>query len=313
MKQLKVAIVGCGGIAAVHAAAWGSLEGAEIVAACDADIDRARGMATSAHTSPAACLDTPGLDIVDICTPPDSHPAVLELALQRGLAVLCEKPLARTAAEARPLVELAESRNIPLMTAFCHRFHPPVQVVLGAVQHGTLGRILMFRNRFGGRFEGVASRWFSRRMISGGGVLLDTSIHSIDLFRHLVGEVVEASARTACYNPEIEGVEDSAVMTLQAQQGALGVIEASWHTPWSANLIEIYGEEGAAIIDYDTGSTRLRRREDSRWEEFEVGAESRFEREIAHFAAVVRGEEALLVTGRDGLRALEILEQALGR
>lgn len=311
MKQIRIGLIGCGGIGAVHAKAWSSVDGAELGWACDSDIEKARAVTGSAVSSAAEMIKSGGLDAIDICTPPDSHPELVRLALDQGLPVLCEKPLARTSAEARPLVELSERSGVLLMTAFCHRFHPPVEVVLGAIHHGTLGRVLMFRNRFGALFQGVENRWFSDRSISGGGALMDTSVHSVDLFRHLVGEVAEATAYTANFHSGISGVEDSAAMLLRSEDGALGVIEASWINPWSANVVEIYGDCGAAVINYDTGATLLRRAEDEAWESFDVGDEDRFQRELQHFAAAVRGDEEPRVTGRDGLRALEVIEQAL--
>src|SRR5438309_333059 len=88
----------------------------------------------------------------------------------------------------------------------------------------------------------------ARAEVAGGGALMDTSVHSVDLFRHLVGEVKEAAGAVERFNPAIRGVEDSGAMLLKAENGGIGVIEASWMTPWSANVVEIYGERGAAVI-----------------------------------------------------------------
>jgi predicted dehydrogenase len=139
---------------------------------------------------------------------------------------------------------------------------------------------------------------------------MDTSIHSVDLFRHLVGEVRDAAAAVHSFHPAITTVEDSGAMILVAEDGAIGVIEASWMTPWSANVVEIYGERGAAAIDYDSGITRYRRADDPEWTHAETGGDSRFVKELRHFAAVVRGEADARVTGEDGLRAIEIVYQA---
>ena len=307
MSKLKIGIVGCGGIGAVHVKSWGKVEGARLVAACDVDRARAEAAAPAAYTDFEAMLAGEELDAVDICTPPNGHTALALAALRRGLPTLCEKPLARTPEEARQIVEAAQGSGTLLMTAFCHRFHPPVVGVRALIDNGTLGRILMFRNRFGTRFAGVEDRWFSDRGTAGGGTLMDTAIHSVDLFRHLVGEVKSAAGAVHSFNPAIRQVEDSGAILLTAEDGAIGVIEASWMTPWSANVVELYGEQGAAVIDYNSGDTRFRGPDDADWKTVDAGDGDRFVEELRHFAAAVRGETPLGVTGHDGLRAVEII------
>ncbi|MBM3459716.1 MAG: hypothetical protein FJX77_14435 [Armatimonadetes bacterium] len=142
--------------------------------------------------------------------------------------------------------------------------------------------------------------------------MMDTSIHSVDLFRHLVGEVVGAACAVHTFHPAIQGLEDTSTLLLQAENGAVGVIEASWVTPHSANLIEVYGEGGAAVVDYNTGSNRFCLDGETTWTEVTVEKRDRFVVELTHFAAVVRGEAAPRVTGEDGLRAVEVLYQGYG-
>jgi len=310
MSELKVGIVGCGGIGAVHVKSWAQVDGARIVAACDADGARAEATGATAYADYLAMLDGEQLDVVDICTPPNLHPAIAIEALKRGIPTICEKPLARTPEEARQITAAAASSGTLLMTAFCHRFHPPVEAVKAMIDAGTLGRILMFRNRFGTKFKDVESRWFADVEVAGGGTLMDTSVHSVDLFRYLVGEVSAASAAVANYNPAIHGLEDSGAMLLKAENGAIGVIEASWMTPWSANIVEFYGELGVAEINYNNGATRYILQGESDWTPVKVESGDRFVKELQHLAAVLRGEEELRVTGEDGLRAVEVIHQA---
>jgi predicted dehydrogenase len=310
MSELKIGLIGCGGIGAVHARSWAKVDGAAVTAACDADLAKAEATGARAYADVDAMLASEQLDAVDICTPPHVHSSIARAALERGLAVLCEKPLARNPAEAREITEAAERAGKTLMTAFCHRFEPGVEYVHGMIRDGKLGRVLMFRNRFGTRFNGVEDRWFSSADIAGGGALMDTSVHSVDLFRHLVGEVADQSAAVNTFNPAIKGVEDSVAMVLKSTDGAIGVIEASWMTPWSSNVVEIYGELGAAVIDYDSGETRYRLQGDDSWTKAVLSDGNRFVEELRHFAAVLRGDTSLRVTGQDGLRAVEVIHGA---
>ncbi len=310
MAKLRIGLVGCGGIGRKHAESWLEVVDGSVVAVCDPDAARAAEVAGLSGATVCAGIEAllahPGLDAVDICTPPNLHAAVAIQSARRGLPVLCEKPLARTPVEAAEMVAAAATAGTLLMTAFCHRFHPPVLAVRQMIADGALGRVVMVRNRFGARFEGVEQRWFSNAEIAGGGTLMDTAVHSIDLFRFLVGEVREVSGAIATFHPSIHGVEDSAVMLLTAESGTLGVIEASWVTPGSANIVEIYGDRGAAEIDYNTGITRVCDAS-GRWSPIKAEGDSRFVTELRHFAAVIRGEAAPLMTGEDGARAVELI------
>ncbi|MGC8667209.1 MAG: Gfo/Idh/MocA family protein [Chthonomonadales bacterium] len=311
MSELKIAVVGCGGMGAVHLNRWTGVPGARIAAVCDADATLAYRVATEfgaeAHTDWEALIGDGGLDVVDICTPPNLHEAIAVKALRAGAHVLCEKPLARTLQEALRMVEAARECGKLLMPAFCHRFHPPITLARELVENDDLGKVVMFRNRFSGQFTGVEARWFSDPEVAGGGALLDTAVHSIDLFRYLVGEVTQVHGSIATYNPNLR-VEDSAIVTLLADTKAMGVVEASWATPGGRNVVEIYGTAGACIVDYDTNRVHYKTADRVAWETKELEGPDRFQREIWHFADAVRGVQPLLVTGEDGLRANEIIQ-----
>jgi predicted dehydrogenase len=312
MAGLNVAVIGCGGMGGTHLTRWAEVSGARIAAVCDLDPAVAMRVATEfdseAHTDWHSLLEMRGLDIVDICTPPNEHAAIALHALENNLHVLCEKPLARTVEEARAMVEKAEEVNRKLMTAFCHRFHPPIVFAKELIDNDDLGRIVMFRSRFSGHMDGLEERWFSDPEVAGGGALLDTAIHSIDLFRYLVGEVESATGKLSTFNPKLK-VEDSAAVVLQSEKGALGVIESSWSTLGGKNVVELYGTAGACFVDYDTGKIQFKTADMAVWETREEGGSDRFQREISHFADAVRGLQPLIVTGVDGLRANEIAQE----
>lgn len=312
MPELNVAVIGCGNMGAMHLARWSELSGARVAAVCDADAARATQAAAQfgveAHTDWRALAHSPEIDVVDVCAPPDLHAPVAIAALDAGKHVLCEKPLARTAAEARAIVEAADRSGRKLMTAFCHRFHPPILFAKELIDNDDIGRVVMFRSRFSGAIPGLEETWFSDPTVSGGGALLDTAVHSIDLFRYLVDEVALATGRLATINPKLK-VDDSATVVLQGRNGALGVVEASWSTPGGRNVVEIYGTAGACLVDYDTNQVRFKSADMPVWDTREIEGPDRFQREILHFADAVRGLQPLMADGRDGLRALEVIEQ----
>jgi len=313
--NLRVALVGAGGIGTAHRKAWASVPDAEIAAVVDTAAERADSMAAAlgaqAFRDLSAALAAVQVDAVDVCTPPAFHAQPVQTALAAGKHVICEKPLSAEPESAWAMVAAAEQSARLLMTAFCHRFHPPVARLQELIAEGAMGRICMFRNRFAGPFAGIEDVWFSDPTVSGGGCLMDTSVHSVDLFRFLVGEVARVEAACLQVNTNLKpGAEDTASMLLVSDDGAMGYIEASWTLPGALNVIEVYGTKGVAFVHYWDGF-QSRHKLDG-MEAFAPLPEEgdRFVGELSHFAAAVRGEVPLAVTGRDGLRAVEVIHDA---
>jgi predicted dehydrogenase len=154
----------------------------------------------------------------------------------------------------------------------------------------------------------MAQRWFSRKEIAGGGVMLDTAIHSIDLFRFLVGEVSFVQGLMRHTNHAISEVEDTAVALLATADCRMGVIEASWSLEGGYNVVEVYGTQGVAIVHYWDGMpSRYRSRTHKEWQPIDETGPDRFLSEIRHFVDACLGRARLQVTGQDGLRAVEIV------
>lgn len=309
---MRVAIIGAGGIAREHKRGYARLDGVELVGACDT-ADAARTCVetewgAAAYATVAELLDAEKPDAVSICSPPKFHVEAALACLERGVAVLCEKPMARNAEEAEVIASAARKADVPLMMAFCHRFHPPVMKVKEAIDAGRLGRVVMFRNRFGGK-QDMTGRWFADPDVAGGGALMDTAVHSVDLFRFLVGDAQWVTGATADLAGRYD-LEDSGIITLGTADGAFGVIEASWSTPASANVIEVYGTDGAAVVDYSTGETKILGKGETAWETFTWEGPDRFEREVEAFVEAVKAKTAAPITGEDGLAANRILDAA---
>ncbi|GIV20222.1 MAG: dehydrogenase [Armatimonadota bacterium] len=312
---LRVGLIGAGGIGRTHLASYERVREAQIVAVTDIHEETARAAAqqvgAEVFRSAQEMLERSELDAVDICTPPVAHLEAALLAIEKGLHVLCEKPLAHHPDAARRMVQAAEARGVKLMTAFCHRFHPPIVALKRLIDAGELGDIVMFRNRFAGPFKGVEERWFSDKEVAGGGVLMDTSVHSIDLFRFLVGEVARVQAVTRQTNPAIGEVEDTAIVLLSTSDKRMGVVEASWVLAAGFNVVEVYGTEGAAMVHYWDGfKSRYKTNRMDDWQPLEEVGPDRFVGEIQHFVDACLGRTELQVTGYDGLRAVEIVYEA---
>ena len=310
--SLRVGIIGCGGVAKLHIAGYQENQ-VEITGLVDVNQAAVKAAAKDIPGVKCFCehealLDSGLVDAVSICTPPVAHEDAAVSALRRNIPILCEKPLAHSVDSAKRIVAAAEESGTVLMTAFRHRFLPAIQTVRRVISQGEIGQVVLFQNVFCGPAFQMKDTWFSRKAVAGGGTLMDTSIHSVDIFRYLIGEVIEQKALT---HRHLEGtdVEDASIITLKAESGAIGSLMASWVAGDGMAFIDIVGQEGRVVYDYaQADEVRLKRGGETQWKVIGVEASNGFAEEISHFLAALRQELPLSCTGEDGLRALEIIQ-----
>jgi predicted dehydrogenase len=309
------AIIGAGNIGRTHARAYRSV-GVTVVAVCDVDLARAKALAEELQATAYQTVEdllaghTP--TVISICTPPAEHVAAACRVLQQGIPVLCEKPLADTVAGARTIAAAARDAGTACMTGFCHRFHEPVLQLKAQLDAGAIGRPVFFRSRFAARFQGVADSWFADPRISGGGTLMDTSVHSLDLYRFLIGEITHVAAQLTTVTPGLR-VEDNSVLLVNGPAGVPGTIEASWTSPAGESMLTIYGTDGTVSVDYGAGHfgmARIQRVGDPEPQLLPRGDGNRFAAEITHLLESLAAGRAPAPSDRDGLRALEVIAAA---
>lgn len=315
MKKVRVAVIGAGGIAAAHLRAFAAhAERCEIVGIADVVASAAEEKAAiyggRVFRDGERMLDELQPDALSICTPPQFHLPMANAAAARGIAVLCEKPPARSLAETEAIVDAAELHGATLQFAFCHRFHPPLRAVQDLIDSGRLGRLVQIENRFGFRFARAGSSWFTEADISGGGILIDTLVHSIDIFRALTrDEVQSAQAQVSAALPI--AVEDSASLLLRGRGDVLGSMNCSWVTPVSEAIVRIYGTAGQAVLDYNAeAGLRFKLADDDDWTAQRFDGPDRFVAQAAHFLRCIETDEPPLVGGEDGRAVMRIIESA---
>lgn len=310
-QNIKIAVIGCGRISEAHLYAYSLMDNVDLVAVADVDEKAAKSQAgkfnTKYYLNYKEMLDKEKPDGVSICLPTFLHKQAVLEAVRHKVNILCEKPLAAVYSDAKEMVEKARQNNIFLMTGFCWRFHPPVVKIKEYIDQGKLGKILMFRLRFGG-YKAKSSHWSSKKE-TGGGVLVDESCHAIDLFRYLVGEIKNLSARAATFVPEMEA-EDSVIILLEADKKTIGVIENTWATPGSKTGIEVYGEKGSAETDFSKVTFNI----NNQIESFEFKDKDswlyshRFQNEIRAFVNFLKSGNKPIVTEEDGIKTVEVVE-----
>jgi predicted dehydrogenase len=218
------------------------------------------------YDSASKLVNDPEVDVVDMCTPPYAHSELAAEAFKLGKHAICEKPLARTAEEARSMLRAAEKAGVKHMTAFNYRFIPAVSYAKKLITEGYVGRVLNFRGAYlnievgdkGYLNEHFPLDWHFKTETAGYGALSDLGSHILDLARFLVGEISSVAGATATYikerplpeSPTKKGrveVDDSTVAAVKFANGALGTIEASWMAPGRKDFLrfEILGSEGS--------------------------------------------------------------------
>ncbi len=231
---------------------------ATVEAVHDIDAERAAGFAAvldaDVVASTAEVLER--CDAVWVCTPTASHRAVVEAATARGCAVFCEKPLATDLAGAEALAALVAGSGVPAQVGLVLRFAPVFRALRDVLASGDLGAPMtaVFRDDEYFPVRGVyASTWRGDVAVAGGGCLIEHSIHDLDILRFCLGEVTEATGRTANFSGH-EGVEDLATVALQFASGASAQLVSVWHdimSRGSTRRVEVFCRDGMAWLDND--------------------------------------------------------------
>jgi UDP-N-acetyl-2-amino-2-deoxyglucuronate dehydrogenase len=257
---LRVAVIGCGDISVVHTAAIAETPDAQLVAVCDRDPERL-AVAAEAYAVPGfadhrTLLDQVRPDVVHICTSHDEHARVAVDCLAAGVNVITEKPLAHTLAEGERLVAAAEQSPAKIAVCFQNRYNTTVAALHQRLSTGDLGRVLgaaatVCWHRTADYY--LARPWRGTWAGSGGGLLMNQAIHTVDLLQWLLGDVtaVAGHASTRALSDAIE-VEDTAELALVHAGGARSVFYATL----------AYAANAPVTIDVVTEQATLRLRGD---------------------------------------------------
>lgn len=299
-RPFHLGIVGGGGISRAHIqAARSSNESITISAVVDPAETARKAVcdATGCRAFPSieellsAERDDRRLDGVVVCTPPSVRIPIIEAALSRGIAVLCEKPLAHCLADAQKLAELAARHpKTTAVVGYCHRFVPAIEEMKRQIDAGELGTILRFENTFACNIPAMKDRWMSDPAVSGGGSFIDTGCHSLDLYYHLFGP---AQVVGATLHREWPGRGESNATVLIRGTGKFasvaGVIQSGWlEAP--RFMVSVVGTRRTLSYDYDRPTELRSVTADGAATTLAVEShEIRFDRQLAAFADRANG------------------------
>ena len=337
-RILRVGIIGAGGIArGAHVPGYRDSGRAEVRAVCDVNAEAARTFAQTQdvphhYGSVEEMLAQEELDVVSICTSNDAHHPAALAAIDRGLHVFCEKPLALNFAQAREMYDLAQSQGVVTGINFTYRTFPAARYIKELTEEAIFGDIKHFSIEYYQSYSVNPNRvleWRFQKKLTGTGALADLGSHATDLALWLAGGISGVRGHLATFiheRPLQDGsgmgpvdVDDSATFLAAYENGATGVVAATRFATGRQNhqRISIYGDKGSLV--------------------FQNGAEPRIEVSVGPFSkdgaemlapvpsrltasrrshvpafvnTILDGAPCAFPTFADGLRTQEVLEAA---
>ena len=309
-EPLRVAVIGLGAMGTNHARVLAALPDAELVAIADSDPARldalSPGRPLRAYEDYRRLLEEEQPQAVTIAVPTRLHAEVAIACIERGVALLVEKPLAASIDEGERIRAAAESSGVPLMAGHVERFNPAVEELARRLREGTLGRVYQARTRRVGPFYARA------RDV---GVAYDLATHDIDVLRMLLGCDVEQVQAEVVRGVRTE-FDDAIAGLLRFEDGTIAVIEANWLSPVKLRELSVFGERGMCAVDYLTQTVQhymmLPDKEATPDETaFPDAGEAPLRAELSTFLLVARGLQPSPVTAEDGIAAMRVAEALL--
>jgi myo-inositol 2-dehydrogenase/D-chiro-inositol 1-dehydrogenase len=329
--EVGVGLVGSGFIARLHADAFARSAIASVRGVASRSADRAEAFARqwdipAWHTDFRVLVERPDVDLICVAAPNRLHRDIVVAAAQTGKHVICEKPLARTLAEADEMITACRRAGVKLMYAEELCFAPKYVRAKQLADEGALGEVYLVRQ--GEQHYGPHSGWFWDPDQAGGGVLMDMGCHGIEFARWIYGRpavrCVTAEVGTFVHG-ERTRAEDHAIIWVRFEGLRAGLIEVSWAKPGGMDdRAEIVGSNGITYADLLRGSSlttysdvgygyAVEKAPDTRGWTFTMYEEPwnyGFPQEMHHFARCVAEDMTPLETGEDGRAVLEIIYAA---
>ena len=323
--KIRLAISGAGSIAHTHAIAIQNSGMAEVLAVVNHNSKRAEEFAWAhgvncIYKTIDDLLKTGSIDGIIIAIPNSLHASQTITALNEGVPVLVEKPMAINAREAEKMVEASEKNKVPLMVGHCWRFNDEVNWLRDQVKSGKLGKI----NRstgYGVHLNWGPSGWFINRKLAGGGALLDVGIHALDTARYILGDPEPVSVYARIGMHYIKGdVEDSAILMVNWDKDVVSYIESGWwqpHMDGPEAATRMYGKKGYGsvfptqleILNKETAEVEVtdpgfnQKRKDHFPQEM-------FDRQMFTFIRAIETNKASKPSGLEGLMNMKVLDAA---
>jgi UDP-N-acetylglucosamine 3-dehydrogenase len=303
MKKLGVAVIGTGQWGKNHARVYKELASTKLTAICDIDPERAHTIAKQygvvSYADSKKMLKNKDIDAVSICTWSTLLANEALKALEAGKHVLVEKPMATNTRQAEKLIKTAEENGLHLTVGFLMRFIPGLQHIRKSIESKKIGELVCATAK-------RVSQWPER--IGDVGVVKDTAIHDIDVMRFISNkDPVAVYAKMG--NMRHRKFEDYAQIMLTYNDGKSAFIESNWLTPYKTRTLTITGSEAIMRLDYITQDLWIEQQTETLQPRYPF--QEPLKQELQHFVECIVEKKRPLVTGEDGMKALQIAQAAI--
>ncbi len=323
--SLKIALAGTGYISKIHAKAAQILPNVELAAVVNHRPESMAAFATEFHIrrqypTVEALLQEGGVDAISINTPNYLHAPQTIAALEAGVHVMVEKPMAMNATEAEAMVAAGDRSGALLMVAHCWRFDEEVLWLKEQVNGGRIGSVVRTKG-YSVHVNWGPGGWFTQKKLAGGGALADMGVHAIDTARFLLGDPqpVSVYARIGTYYKDFD-VDDTGLVIVNWDNGVISYIESGWWQPHADGpeaSTQLYGTNGFAHL-YPTGLGLLNA-EKTAVEEVDPGfppvrdphcAQSMYDAQMAYFVDCINKGRTPIPGGMEGWTNVKIVDAA---
>jgi UDP-N-acetylglucosamine 3-dehydrogenase len=322
MKKLRAAVIGVGAMGGNHVRVYSEMDDTELVAVADVNEKTAKNatehIKCNVYGDHKKLLKEEDIDLVSISVPTKYHKEVALNCIELGIPTLVEKPIADTVDNAREMIQRAEKNNTKLMVGHIERFNPAVIELKRRLDRNELGRI----------FEISATRIgpFPNR-IRDVGVVIDLAVHDIDIMRYLTGSEVKRLYAETEHKIHTKH-EDLLSGLIKFKNNVIGVMSVNWLTPEKIREISITGERGMFLVRYLTQelyfyenieasrngytySDMLMGVTEGDITNIRIKKKEPLKAELEYWTECVRKDREPLVSGEDGLKALDLAQKLI--
>lgn len=293
-----------------YAVSLNTLTSAELACIADDNAERGRAMAAKFGTTYLESYEkllASGIDAVIICSENSAHKELATMAARAGKHILCEKPISTNLADAEEIIESCRECGVKLMIAFPCRYSPAMVKLANTVKSGAIGEVLAIKATNHGKMPGG---WFVEKEKSGGGCVIDHTVHVIDLVRSMLGvepASVYAQTGNGLYHRDFD---DTGLLSVTMANGVFLSLDTSWSRPesfpiWGDVTMSVIGTLGCA--DMDMFAENLGLYPGSRGTAEYIGfGENTDARMLADFIRCVSEDTEPTISGTDGAAALAV-------
>lgn len=314
---MRIGVIGIGAMGKNHVRVYSEIDDVELVGV--SDIDEKNGKAIARKFNCEYFPDYTNLlekvDAVTIAVPTSQHSEIGKAAIERGVHILMEKPLAKTIEQSKELVELSRKKGIVLAVGHIERHNPVVRHLKKLLEENTFGKIFNMTSR---RVSNYPKR------IRDVGVIMDLAVHDIDICRYLAGTDVDMVFSVAGASGHTR-FEDHATIMLKFKNDILGIVDTNWLTPMRVRGLSVTCERSFIQVDYMAQSLQISTSKLGELDEtnlfklplemetVSVGLkkEEPLKKEIEDFIGAIEQNRSPLVTGEDGIMIIRLAEAAM--